>query len=97
MHILISPERIQQRVIEVAAEIARDYQGRPVMVVGVLTGCLIFLADLIRRLDLSLRIHLIQASSYRGASTTPGQLHLGMDGLPDLAGQDVLLTCWLCT
>jgi hypoxanthine phosphoribosyltransferase len=91
MEILIPPERIELRVAEVAHQIARDYQGRPVTVIGVLTGCLVFLADLIRRLDLSLRIHLVQASSYRGASVRPGELSLGMDGLPDLAGRDVLL------
>jgi hypoxanthine phosphoribosyltransferase len=91
MEILIPAERIQQRVAELARDIARDYQGRPVTIVGVLTGCLIFLADLVRQLDLPLRIHLIQASSYRGASTDPGELRLGLEMLPDLAGRHVLL------
>jgi hypoxanthine phosphoribosyltransferase len=91
MNILIPSDRIHQRVSELARQIGRDYQGRPVMVIGVLTGCLIFLADLIRRLDLPLRIHLVQASSYRGTATTPGQLRLGMDDLPDLTSRDVLL------
>ena len=63
MDTLIAADRIHQRVVELAGQIERDYQGRPVMVVGVLTGCLVFLADLIRRLDLPLRIHLVQASS----------------------------------
>jgi hypoxanthine phosphoribosyltransferase len=91
MDILIPPDRIHQRVTEVAELIAQDYQGRPVTVIGVLTGCLIFLADLIRQLDLPLRIHLIQASSYRGSATRPGELSLGMEGLPDLNGREVLL------
>src|SRR5262249_21904320 len=60
-------------------------------IVGVLTGSLIFLADLVRRLDLSLRIALIQASSYRGATTTPGQLHVQPELVPDLRGRHVLL------
>lgn len=91
MEILIPSDRIAQRVRELATQIADDYQGRPVMIVGVLTGCLIFLADLVRRLDLPLRIHLVQASSYRGAVTTPGQLHLRLDTLPELTGRHVLL------
>jgi hypoxanthine phosphoribosyltransferase len=91
MDILISADRIHQRVVELAGQIERDYQGRPVMVVGVLTGCLVFLADLIRRLDLPLRIHLVQASSYRGTATSPGELQLRADTLPDLAGREVLV------
>jgi hypoxanthine phosphoribosyltransferase len=91
MDVLIAPERIHQRVGELAGQIARDYQHRPVTIIGVLTGCLIFLADLIRRLDLPLRIYLLQASSYRGAATTPGQLRVNLDELPDLTGRDVLL------
>ena len=91
METLIAADRIHQRVVELAGEIERDYQGRPVMVVGVLTGCLVFLADLIRGLDLPLRIHLVQASSYRGTTTSPGELQLRTDMLPDLAGREVLI------
>jgi hypoxanthine phosphoribosyltransferase len=91
MEVLIPPEHIHQRVREVAGQIARDLQGRSITVVGVLTGCLVFLADLIRLLDLPLRIYLLQASSYRGTATTAGQLRLNLEGLPDLTGRDVLL------
>src|SRR5262245_38503545 len=91
MQILISPDHIAQRVHALAAEIARHYQGRPVTIIGVLTGCLIFLADLVRQLDLPLQIHLVQASSYRGAVTRPGPLDLRLDTLPELAGRHVLL------
>jgi hypoxanthine phosphoribosyltransferase len=91
MDILISAERIQQRVGELARQIAADYHGRPVTIVGVLTGCLMFLADLVRHLDLALRIDLIQASSYRGAVTTPGALRIQPELVPDVAGRHVLL------
>jgi hypoxanthine phosphoribosyltransferase len=91
MEILISSERIHQRVLELAGQIERDYQSRPVMVVGVLTGCLVFLADLVRRINLPLQIHLVQASSYRGEVTVPGQLRLRLDTLPDLRGREVLV------
>jgi hypothetical protein len=56
MEILIPAERIQERVRTLAQQIAADYRDRPVTIVGVLTGALVFLADLIRHLDLSLRV-----------------------------------------
>jgi hypoxanthine phosphoribosyltransferase len=91
MEILIPADRIQARVAELADQIAADYRGRPVTIVGVLTGSLMFLADLVRRLDLSLRISLVQASSYRGATTAPGRLHVQPELVPDLRGRHVLL------
>jgi hypoxanthine phosphoribosyltransferase len=91
MQTLISAERIQQRVSELARQIAGDYGDRPLTIVGVLTGSLMFLADLVRHLDLPLRIGFIQASSYRGTSTTPGRLHVQPELLPDLTGRHVLL------
>ena len=91
MEILISAEKIQQRVAELARGIAGDYRGRPVTIVGVLNGSLMFLADLVRHLDLPLRIGFLQASSYRGAVTTPDQLRVSPELLPDVRGRQVLL------
>jgi hypoxanthine phosphoribosyltransferase len=91
MDILLSAESIQERVAEMARQIAPDFRDRPVTIVGVLTGSLMFLADLVRHLDLPLRIALIQASSYRGATTSAGQLHVHPELLPDLRGRHILL------
>lgn len=91
MQVLISAEQIRERVRELGACICADYQGKSVTIVGVLTGCLIFLADLIRHIDLPLRVALLQASSYRGATTTAGQLSVNAELLPDLQGKHVLL------
>ena len=91
MDTLLSAEQIQQRVAEMARQIATDFRDHPVTIVGVLTGSLIFLADLVRHLDLALRIALIQASSYRGATTTAGKLHIHRELLPDLRGRHILL------
>lgn len=92
MKVLITEAEIERRIDELSREIAAAYPDhRPVTIVGVLTGCLVFLADLIRRLDLPLRISLIQASSYRGETTTPGELQIQTEILPDLTGCDVLL------
>jgi hypoxanthine phosphoribosyltransferase len=91
MRVLLSEEQIRARVDEIAAEIAQDFAGRPFTIVGILTGCLVFLADLIRRLDLPLKIALVQASSYRGKATTSGELHVQDDLLPELKGRHILL------
>jgi len=91
MEVLISAEQIRDRIDQLAAEIVHAYAGRPVTVIGILTGCLIFKADLIRRLDLPLRIGFLTASSYRGESTTSGALVIRDELLPDLTGRDVLL------
>jgi hypoxanthine phosphoribosyltransferase len=91
MDVLLSAEQIQKRIADLARQIAADFRDRPVTIVGVLTGSLMFLADLVRHLDLPLRIGLIQASSYRGATTTPGALHVAPELLPDVHGRHVLL------
>ena len=90
MRVLITTERIQERLSELAQQIGPEYRDRPLTIVGVLTGSLMFLADLVRRLDVPLRIGLIQASSYRGG-TTSGELHLGTEILADVHGRHVLL------
>jgi hypoxanthine phosphoribosyltransferase len=91
MEILIPADGIQQRVKELAGRIAFDYRGLPLTIVGVLTGSVMFVADLVRHLDLSLRLGFIQASSYRGLTTTPGELRIDPALLPDLTGRHVLL------
>lgn len=91
MEILIPADRIKQRVEELGRQIAADYAGQPVTIIGVLTGSLIFLSDLVRQLDLPLRIGLIQASSYRGTATTPGELRINPELLPDVRGRHVLV------
>jgi hypoxanthine phosphoribosyltransferase len=91
MRVLIPADQIEQRVDLVASEIQKIYGHQPVTIVGVLTGCLVFLADLIRRLDMPLKIALVQASSYRGTATTSGELHVQDDLLPDLKGRHILL------
>ena len=71
MQTLIEASEIQKVVATLGRQIATEYQGEPLTVLGVLTGSIVFLADLIRTIDLPLRVGLIQASSYRGATTQP--------------------------
>ena len=88
----LSPEdQIKRRVQELGALISEDYAGRPLTVLGVLTGSIILLADLIRATTVPLRVALISASSYGGTRTTPGELHINSSLVPDLTDRHVLV------
>jgi hypoxanthine phosphoribosyltransferase len=89
--VLIDQDQINSRVISLGRELANEYQDRPLTIIGILTGSLVLLADLIRAIDVPHQIGLIQASSYRGKTTTPGVLEVNLDFLPDITGRDVLL------
>ena len=91
MEVLIDEARIRDRVCALGRQIEADYQGQPLTIVAVLTGSLILLADLVRQIRLPLRVALLQASSYKGATTTAGVLVLNESFAPDVAGRHVLL------
>lgn len=91
MDVLISADQIRTRVDELAADIRAAYAGKAFTVVGILTGSMVFLADLIRRIDLPLQIGLVSASSYRGTATSPGTLIVRDELLPDVRGRHLLV------
>ena len=88
---LIEADNISRKVVELGKQIAIDYRDRPLTILGVLTGSIVLLSDLIRAIDLPLRVGLIQASSYRGKATTAGELTVNTELVPDIADRDVLL------
>ena len=90
MRTLISESAIRDRVQELGRQIGEDYRDRPLTIVAVLTGSVVFLADLTRQLAIPHRIGVLQASSYRGA-TAPGALRVNLEVVPDLEGRHVLL------
>jgi hypoxanthine phosphoribosyltransferase len=89
--VLLSEEEIRQGIGRMAQEVAGHYSGRPLTILGVLTGSLVLVADLIRRLDLPMQLGVIQTRSYRTGQTRPGELEINNSMLPDLRGRDVLL------
>jgi len=91
VELLISEVQIQDRLREMGREIENDYRDKPLTIVAVLTGSLIALADLVRQIRIPLRIALVQASSYRGATTTATTLVINEAFAPDVTGRDVLL------
>src|SRR5258706_7676870 len=88
--VLITEEQIAKRVRELSAELTRDFEGRELVVVAVLNGTVMFLADLIRHLSLPLRLDFIGISSY-GLGTESGELVFTKELRIDVRGRDVLL------
>ncbi|MEX0866766.1 MAG: hypoxanthine phosphoribosyltransferase [Pirellulales bacterium] len=91
MKTLLTAEELSAGVDRLAAEIAAHYRDEPLTIVGILTGSIVLLADVIRRVDLPIKVGLIQASSYRGTATEPGELLLNLEKLPDVTDRHVLL------
>lgn len=90
MRVLITQTEISSRLDELGRELTAAYQDRPLTVVGVLTGSLLFLADLMRKLDVPHQVGFLQASSYR-SGTRAGELTVNREYFPDIADRDVLL------
>jgi hypoxanthine phosphoribosyltransferase len=88
---LIDSERLHARVGELGAEISRDYHGRDLVLVGVLKGALIFMADLMRSLEVPCEIDLMAVSSYGSATDSSGVVRILKDLDTSIDGRDVLI------
>jgi hypoxanthine phosphoribosyltransferase len=91
MRVLLTEEQLREGIRRLADDIQTNYQNKPLTIVGVMVGSIVLLADLIRLLDMPLRVELVQARSYN-QGTKPGKLVLNTDLLSDgIQGRDVLL------
>ncbi len=89
---VIEKDEIQRRVASVADAISADYQGRELVLIGVLKGAFVFLADLVRQIKLEkIKIDFIQASSYGADTVSSEKIVIKQDADVDLRGKDVLL------
>lgn len=88
---LISQTQIAEAVSELGARISEDYDGKNLTVLSILTGSIVFVTDLMRKITIPHQLGLVQASSYRGNATSPAELRLNLDWLPELQGRDLLL------
>ncbi|MCE5263032.1 MAG: hypoxanthine phosphoribosyltransferase [Deltaproteobacteria bacterium] len=89
--VLFSKEVIDGRVRELAGEISRDYAGKEPLVVGILNGAFVFMADLIRALDIRCRVDFVRMASYGAGCVTSGEIRIGKDLETPIAGRDVLI------
>ena len=90
MKTLLTEQEIRAAVDATARRLNDDYARRPLTIIGVMTGSIVFMADLIRLLKMPLRVGVVQASSYRGG-TSRGRLAINAEMMPDITGRDVLL------
>lgn len=88
--VLIAERALRQRVAGLARQINRDYAGRQLVVVGLMTGSLVFLGDLLRQITLPLAVGLMEISSY-GSGTVAGQIVCTKDLALPIRGRDVLV------
>ena len=88
---LISRAEIARRVAELAEEIGRDYAGRDLVMVGVLKGAFIFLADLVRALPYPVIVDFVRVKSYGAGTESAGEIHITKDVEMSLQGRDVLI------
>ncbi len=89
MRVLLDEATVHAGVDSMAESIRERYGDSSLVIIGVLTGCVVLLADLIRKLDMQLRVGVLQASSYEG--TERGKLTLNADLMPDIRDRHVLI------
>jgi len=89
--VLISKEEIQKKVKELAREIAKDYKGQDLLLVGILRGAVVFLADLAREISIPVALDFMAVSSYGTATKTSGVVRILKDLDEDIKGRNVLL------
>jgi hypoxanthine phosphoribosyltransferase len=89
--VLLSSEQIQSKLAEMGEQISRDYEGRSILLVGVLKGAFVVMADLARHIRLPLEFDFMAVSSYGAATKTSGVVRILKDLDHDLEGLDVLV------
>ena len=88
--VMISQEKIADRVREMGAKITKEYAGKPIVVIGVLKGSFLFLADLVRAIENPLTVDFLGVSSYAGTEST-GVVKITHDLTKPIAGKHVLI------
>ena len=89
--VMLSREQLAARVAEMGAEITRAYQGKDLVMVGVLKGSFVFFADLVRAVDLPLRTDFLSVSSYGGNTESSGVVKFTQDLSRPISGQHVIV------
>lgn len=89
--LLLSREKIARRVGELADQISRDYAGQDLLLVGILKGAFIFLADLVRALEFPVEVDFVRLMSYGAGTETSGEVHITKDVEVPLKGRQVLV------
>jgi hypoxanthine phosphoribosyltransferase len=88
---LVAADDLQRRIRELGAEISRDYEGRDLLLIGVLKGAVLFMADLMRELTVPCEVDFMAVSSYGSATDSSGVVRILKDLDSSISDRDVLL------
>lgn len=91
LEVMYTSEQIRARVAELGRQITADYAGKELVLVGVLKGSCVFLADLMREIDLSLNIDFMAVSSYKDETVSSGDVEILKDLHHPIRGKDVII------
>ena len=91
LQVLLSREQIEAAVKKLAAEIKRDYRGKYPLLIGILKGSFMFMADLVRLLDFLLEVDFIRLASYGGGTESSGKIKVVQALRAEIKGRDVLV------
>ena len=89
--VLFSQQQLEERVDQIAQEITRDYAGKEIVLISVLRGSFVFMADLCRRIDLPCTIDFMSVSSYGSGTSSTGQVQITKDLSGDISGKYILV------
>lgn len=91
LEIMYSTEQIKRRVVELGAQITREYSEKELVLIGVLKGSCVFMADLMREIDLNLTIDFMAVSSYKDGMVSTGDVEILKDLTNPIRGKDVIV------
>ena len=91
LEVLFSEEQLDRRVREIAAQIEKDYEGKEIMLISVLRGSFVFMADLCRRIDLPCMLDFMSVSSYGKGTSSSGQVQITKDLSSDISGKHIIV------
>jgi len=91
IEVIITQQQIATRIAQLARQIAVDYRDKQLVLIGVLTGSFVFLADLMRQLDRPCEVDFLDASSYGDSTVSQGEVRITRDLNLSLTGKDVLV------
>jgi hypoxanthine phosphoribosyltransferase len=89
--ILVGEDDLERRIRELGAEISRDYEGRDLVLVGILKGAVLFLSDLLRRIEVPAEVDFMAVASYGNATKSSGVVQILKDLEEPIEGRDVLI------
>ena len=89
--VLVSEKQLKKRIKEMAEEITRDYAGKAPLMISILRGSVIFMADLVRQIDLPITMDFMVVSSYGAGTVSSGLVNIKKDLEEDIEGKDVII------